>query len=102
MSRRFKHNRPLRQAVKRMPCFVCGSLNRVDPCHVKTFGSSGIDAWWNLVPMCRGHHDEQHRIGWKRMCEKYPKVEALLKELGWHFVEAFGKFWLKNEKENEF
>lgn len=83
-----------------MPCFLCGSRYRVDPCHIKSFGSSGIEEWWNLVPMCRTHHEEQHRLMWKRFCEKYPKAAALLKELGWEFLELNqGQWKLHNEKE---
>jgi len=87
-----------------MPCFLCGNPE-TDPCHIATFGSRGIDAWWSMVPMCRAHHEEQTRMGtgpggWKLFCDKYPKARALLKELGWEFVEAHGKVWMKNEKEN--
>lgn len=82
-----------------MPCFLCGNPE-TDPCHIATFGSRGIDAWWSMVPMCRAHHEEQHRLGgWKLFCAKYPKAAALLKELGWEFIEAHGKTWLHNEKE---
>lgn len=51
--------------------------------------------------MCRAHHEEQHRLGWRLFCEKYPKAAALLKALGWEFVGAHGKFWLFNPKEKE-
>lgn len=85
-----------------MPCFICHSRYRVDPCHIKTFGSSGIEEWWNMIPQCRAHHNEQHQIGWKRMSEKYPKLAALLKELGWEFLEPSpGQFKLFNPKERE-
>lgn len=98
--RRFEHNEALRRAVKRMPCFLCGNPE-TDPCHIATFGARGLDTWWSMVPMCRPHHEEQHRLGWKRFCEKYRKAAALLQELGWYFVEAFGKWTLKNDKEND-
>lgn len=101
MKRRFKIDRELRREVKAMPCFLCGSRYGVDPCHIKTFGSSGIEEWWNMVPMCRAHHNEQHHLMWKRFCEKYPKAGALLRELGWEFLEANGQWKLFNEKERE-
>lgn len=98
---RFKHNEALRRAIKRMPCFLCGNPES-DPCHVATFGARGLDTWWSMVPMCRPHHEEQHRLGgWKKFCDKYPKAAALLKGLGWEFVEAHGKVWMKNEKEEQ-
>lgn len=102
MEKRYRIDRVLRQQVKAMPCFICYSKYQVDPCHVKTFGSSGIDAWWNLVPMCRNHHNEQHALGWRKFCDKYPKMAALLQELGWELNEAHGKFWLFNEKEKNY
>lgn len=105
MAKRYKIDRALRREVKAMPCFLCPPGQQrtpTDPCHIKTFGASGIDAWWNMVPMCREHHDAQHRLMWKRFCEGYPKALALLTELGWEFVEAFGKWKLFNEKEKSF
>lgn len=87
-----------------MACFLCPPGRQrtpTDPCHIRTFGATGIEEWWNMVPMCREHHDGQHRLGWKRFCEAYPKAAALLKELGWEFLEANGKWFLFNEKERK-
>jgi predicted restriction endonuclease len=98
--RKFKPDLKFRRHVKSLPCIVCGGTYGVDPAHIRTFGSSGNDDWYNIIPLCRADHQEQHRIGWKDFCEKYPKVGALLKELGWEFIEANGKWKLHNEKEN--
>lgn len=71
----------------------------VDPCHIRTFGSSGLEEWFNIIPMCRVHHNEQeHDLKWLRFCEKYPHIRALLKELGWVFLHANGAWKLFNEK----
>ena len=99
MAKRFKHNEELRREIKKLPCFLCGNPE-TDPCHIATFGARGYDTWWSMVPMCRLHHNEQHAIGWKPFCEKYSKAKALLAELGWEFHGAFGKYWLKNWREN--
>ena len=37
-------------------------IGPVQVCHVKTRGAGGDDVG-NVVPMCAGAHDEQHRIG---------------------------------------
>lgn len=99
--KRFQIDRVLRQQVKAMPCFLCYSTYQVDPCHIATFGSRGIDEWWSMVPMCRNHHNEQHQVGWKRFCEAYPKAAALLKQLGWEILEVNGAFKLYNPKEKK-
>jgi hypothetical protein len=98
-SRRFKIDRKLRQEVKRLPCAVCGSRHRVDPAHIATFGSRGFDRVWSMIPLCRAHHNEQHTIGWKRFTDRYPRVMALLKMLGWELLEVNGFYKLFNQKE---
>ncbi len=98
-SRRFKIDRKLRQAVKRLPCSVCGSRYRVDPAHVATFGSRGYDREWSMIPLCRAHHNEQHITTWKDFLKKYPRVRALLEMLGWEILEVNGHLKLFNQKE---
>jgi hypothetical protein len=46
-------------------------LSAVDPAHgpVNGTGSKGPDN--EAVPLCRHHHDEQHRIGWPAFERKY-------------------------------
>lgn len=53
--------------VKALPCTlhdVAGHVcwGPVDPHHVKTRGAGGSDAA-NLIPVCRGFHDEIHQRG---------------------------------------
>lgn len=52
---------------------VCKDLDfmAAEPCHgpVSGFRSKGPDA--EALPMCRHHHDEQHRIGWPAFEIKY-------------------------------
>jgi hypothetical protein len=77
-----------RKRVRGKPCVVCGSTS--DACHVQSRGAGGGDESWNLVPMCRKHHSEQHKRGWFDMCQLYWSVEAALEERGWAFDSATG------------
>ncbi len=61
--------------VKLLPCALWRHpdhecVGKVDPCHVKTKGAGGGDRA-NLVPMCRGGHDEQHHVGIRTFQKKY-------------------------------
>lgn len=54
-----------RDFVKSLPCLKCGGAP-CDPAHVRngTDGGTGLtpsDRY--IVPLCRSHHDEQHRRG---------------------------------------
>jgi hypothetical protein len=62
--------------VRTLPCLVCGKPGRSDPAHLRSsalqYGkrATGMaekpDDKWTL-PLCRHHHDEQHReneLGW--------------------------------------
>jgi hypothetical protein len=74
------------QKIKSLPCLVCGS-KEVDVCHVKSRGSGGGDDVWNLMPLCRTHHAEQHQIGILTFVEKYLSVAFYLFENGWVMKE---------------
>lgn len=70
--------------IKTFPCIVCGRSRNVDPCH--TPGSRGMSQKTDdrrAVPMCRVHHEEQGRIGWKRFLEIYNGLD-----LNW-WIELF-------------
>jgi hypothetical protein len=67
------------------PCCVCGRPS--DPAHVKSRGSGGDDVEWNVVRLCREHHTEQHKIGWRKICDKHPALAIDLFVKGWTFDE---------------
>lgn len=95
---RYKKNLALRRAIKKMPCAACGTREGIDPAHIRTWGATGIDSVFNIIPLCRVDHTIQHSIGWKEFCARFPAVGTLLKELGWTFLEANGQWKLFNEK----
>lgn len=75
-------NRKLLDAIKRLPCCVCGSMEIVDPSHIKSKGAGGPDTLWNVVPHCRVHHDEWGR-GVLTFVKKYPRMKWVLEQRGW-------------------
>lgn len=70
------------QKIKSMGCLVCNS-KEVDIAHIKTRGSGGPDEEWNLMPLCRQHHTEQHNIGIQTFSQKYIQVSSYLYDHGW-------------------
>lgn len=56
--------------IRGLNCSVCLIVG-VDPHHVKTRGAGGKDTLDNLMPLCREHHTEIHKIGKKTFFKKY-------------------------------
>lgn len=78
-------NRKLLDTYHKKPCLACGQLS--DPCHIISRGAGGPDEVWNLMPLCRKHHSEQHQKGWKALASRYPKVYIFFKAHNWTFDE---------------
>lgn len=101
MTRKFyRKDTALRKRVRSQPCLICPAGRQrtpTDPCHIRTFGASGVDAEWNFMPLCREHHDEQHRIGWYRFTKKYLAAGAVFTAKGWVLLEVNGQYKLFNE-----
>jgi hypothetical protein len=53
--------------VRSLPCLVCGGL--AEPAHVTSRGAGG--GRFDLVPLCRTHHDEQHSAGVETFAERH-------------------------------
>lgn len=83
-------SRVVLEEVKREPCCICRRPS--DPAHIKTRGSGGPDAAWNVLNLCRAHHIEQGRKTWRWMADEYPSVSDALKVRGWEIGED-GKMW---------
>lgn len=65
-------------------CIVTGKYG-ADLHHVKSRGSGGIDAEWNLMPLTHSLHVECEQIGLVSFAKKYPAVEVWLISHGWYF-----------------
>ncbi len=85
-------NRALLNTYHSRPCSVCFRVPS-DPCHIRSKGAGGHDLPFNLIPMCREHHVEQHKVGWDTMRRRYFTVDLFLKENGWEKLN--GRLWNK-------
>ncbi|WP_353737445.1 HNH endonuclease signature motif containing protein [Microcystis sp. M061S2] len=74
---------------------ACGKDGPSDVHHVKTRGSGGGDDYWNVMPLCRVHHTEWHKIGMQQMIAKHPAINEFLTKLGWtwEMVQGRWKAW---------
>ena len=59
------------QTIREKPCSVCFRVGPSDPHHIRTRGAGGSDTFDNLLPLCREHHVETHKIGRATFLEKY-------------------------------
>lgn len=80
-------DRKLLDTYHSMKCMACPARSS-DPAHIKSKGSGGDDVPENLMPLCRIHHTEQHKIGWYRFALKHPPVLFDLKKKGWGFDQV--------------
>jgi hypothetical protein len=87
----------LKKKIKSQPCIVCGN-SKVDACHIRSKGAGGPDEEWNLVPMCREHHTQQHRFGWGAFMNRHPEAQFVLKQMGWKWIDCVGKAKLWHER----
>lgn len=62
------------------PCQTWGA-HRSDVAHVKTRRNASDQA--NLIPLCRGHHHEQHQHGVKTFAAKYGLDLSVKAEAYW-------------------
>lgn len=70
-----------------MSCLCCNNRT-VDVHHIKTRGSGGGDDMWNLMPLCRMHHSEVHRLGLIKFSRKYINVGLYLDKNGWSVLNG--------------
>lgn len=78
-------------------CEVCGhdgSFYPLDPDHVKTRGSGGSDEAYNIMTLCRKHHQEKGNRPITYMANKYPRYKKWLLDNRWTFDELLNK-WIR-------
>ncbi len=76
-----KIDQDLFEFVKTIPCICCkpGDQNTpTDPHHVTTRKAGGADEAKNLMPLCRTHHIQVHKEGWRKFCDKNPTAKRWL------------------------
>lgn len=74
-----------------MTCISC-KQQATENHHVKTRGSGGTDAEFNLMTLCRSCHTEVHKIGMTKFAIKHDEAHNWLIRNGWQFNE-FKKKW---------
>jgi hypothetical protein len=79
-----------------MSCQVCGN-NQTDRHHIKTRGSGGTDDDFNILYLCRICHIEYHKIGASKFCKKYQNIKTYLEDIGWEFINEFGRERLRRK-----
>lgn len=62
-------------------CLSCGR-KPCDAAHIRSRGAGGDDVFDNIIPLCRTHHVEQHKIGWVKFLKKY-ELESIFSAMGW-------------------
>jgi len=78
-------------------CIACGK-SPTEHHHFKTRGSGGTDDHWNLLELCRLHHQEIHKIGRGKFIDKHPKVFYWLTQRGWESYEQDNIVKWRHEK----
>jgi hypothetical protein len=81
-------------------CIVCNKKG-IDYHHIKSRGAGGTDHDWNLLPLCRKHHTEVHKIGLRTFAQKYPNVSKFLRINGWQFNPILLNWSHEEKKEME-
>jgi 5-methylcytosine-specific restriction endonuclease McrA len=77
-------------------CIVCNRMG-VDLHHVKTRGSGGGDESFNLMPLCRMHHQAVHAIGLNMFSRKFINVRDWLEDNDWVFDSYLMKWQHYND-----
>lgn len=91
-----EENPDLIRAIRGFNCCACLKLGPSDAHHIKTKKSGGPDTQWNLVSLCRQHHQELHVMANTEFANKYPLFKAMLEKKGWKFCEVRNK-WVHDE-----
>lgn len=92
MKQKRKVDKDLIKQINQGRCLVCSALNP-DAHHVKSKKSGGDDVASNLMPLCRVHHTEVHKIGLNRFVDKYPNVKGWLLSNNWEFNQLTMKWY---------
>lgn len=83
-------NKKLRESFYNKPCIICSKVPS-DPCHLITYASSRKDEEFNIIPLCRIHHVESHKIGLLTFILKHDKVRIYIEAKGWVIENVFGR-----------
>lgn len=79
-----KRNNEYREHVRQMACVIlrCQTGLKVQAAHVRT-RATGTGDEGNIVPLCAGHHAEQHHIGIRSFEKRYRVNLKAIADLLW-------------------
>ena len=77
---------------RQLPCLICGTRHEVCGHHIKSKGSGGDDARYNLMPLCFNHHTEIHMIGLTKFCKRYASAKWHILDNGWKYCDVKKKY----------
>ena len=86
-------NRALLDTYHEMRCIICNRLGS-DPHHLISVKAGGPDSKFNVVALCRIHHQQIHMIGLVSFSFKYPEVYNWLLAHGWTYDETRLKWYM--------
>lgn len=69
---------------------VCG-VTPTDLHHIKTRGSGGSDDLFNLINLCRYHHQQVHSYGMVKFINNHKHIMGILHSKGWEIQNVLGK-----------
>lgn len=89
-----KRDIALAKEMSGKPCLVCGIEYSVVGHHLKSFKSSGLCNYDNVVPVCYIHHDDFHKKGTTYMADTYPSVLEHLTTHNWEYCKLTNRWFL--------
>ena len=93
MKANFEMIRKLKEGKCLLHNLDCHYVNgKVDLDHFKTRGSGGGNETWNLMPLCRYHHQERHRKQRIDMYRKYWQYKDWCDFNGWEYCPVLLKW----------
>jgi hypothetical protein len=68
-----------KEKIQSLPCMVCGRYE-VDAHHIPSRGAGGQDKLTDMVPLCRVHHQQIHKVGIMTMARRHEEIMSWLKK----------------------
>jgi len=89
-------NKKLCESYRGKPCLVCEKPSVGH--HIKTKGSGGDDAPYNLMPLCFIHHRRVHDLGLTLFAKVFPMIAIYLIGHGWEYDHFLDKWTRSAQK----
>jgi hypothetical protein len=95
-SQNSKKNKQMKNYKASEPCLVCGESRDGFVCYHHVYSRKAFSEYstekWNLMPLCRAHHNEAHSLPDHEFAKKYKRVADWLEFNNW-FIQVNGKYF---------